>query len=600
MAKTKTQYGTPEINQNVRSDRENKNVQAALKVMNRNLDVKIMRDNRNLLIQQLFDRGFEVADPTGTRKLSPQILQQAMWRTVNKMKPLDFEIHGTYRPENVERIVTDAVGTVMDKGGYISSLRDKDGAFMKLMMYGDAMIQIGTDPDGDAKYPICFTPISNSNIYIDSFATSMRTGLYGRRVTKMVVIFSYSWDEFCDMYPEMKRKAGIGKIPRDSGLMKELERDYFQTFKLSDDLIEVAHYYDISNKVYTCFAGTACTVIKEYKGDQYPYEMDGEPYIPVLHFMCMPSADGFWNYGIGHILYKMALIQSRLMNMAIGHVEDNTYPITMVNVPQAEAGKFFRKLQQAHEMRATGKKGYMAMEYDPSTGAYPVSANSLTTNALFNEWQVLFERLDQEIRRLGINLDDIDRNTDVTATQIMSEEENSNAFVKQVQEYNASETKFAVEVTMDFIKKFISTKDDSALNLTTKISLNDGTEREINKMQPEVQPTMGDVAEELREHNYFVIVNSRSGAIPSNMMEQAQVTRLLQSTQPGTPAYEQLMEEMATLNGKDLPKGSFGVPMQPQVGNPPSQGSTETGSLPMSETDRMVINPRSGQQIPAF
>jgi hypothetical protein len=70
----------------------------------------------------------------------------------------------------------------------------------------------------------------------------------------MCVIFSYSWAEFVEMYPDFKDKAAMGKIPRDTGLLKELERDYYQSYKLTEDLIEVAHFYDINKKCYTIFA----------------------------------------------------------------------------------------------------------------------------------------------------------------------------------------------------------------------------------------------------------------------------------------------------------------------------------------------------------
>jgi hypothetical protein len=350
------------INKNVKSGLENKAVQSALKIISKNNDRKIIRDNKNLLIQQLIEEGFDVVDPKGTRKISSKMLQQAIWRTVNRTKPLDFTLHvadalsNDVPREALEKIITAGVSTVMDMGGYTRALVGKEGIFSKMVTFGDGMLMIGTDPDEDQDSPIAFNPISNSNIYVDSYATSMRNGGIGRTVDKMIVIFSMSWAQACEMYPQLEKTGGIGKIPRDSSFIKELERDYIQTFKL-DDMIEIAHSYDLSNEHYVCFAGTQCTVLDEYKGKEYAWRKEGSPYIPVGQWMCMPSYEGFWNYGVGNILYDLALVHKRLLNMAVNHAEDNSYPFALVNVPQGEAAKFFQKLRMAGEMRAKGMKG---------------------------------------------------------------------------------------------------------------------------------------------------------------------------------------------------------------------------------------------------
>jgi hypothetical protein len=242
------------------------------------------------------------------------------------------------------------------------------------------------------------------------------------------------------------------------------------------------------------------------------------------------------------------------MNMAVGHIEDNTYPITLVNVPKGEAGKFFAKLQAAHEMRANGKKGYVSMEYDPlNPNSGRVNAEGLLTNSLINEWQIVFDRLDRELKRLGVNLDDIDRGSGITASQVLSEEESANSFVKQIMEYNASESKFAVELTMDMIRKFIKRSDKSPVQSTYKITIGNGDIR-----MSEV--TMGMVADELRKKTYFVKVNARTGAIPSNLMKQAQATRMLQVMQPGTPGYTKAIKQFAHLNDFDFSDEDFAAP----------------------------------------
>jgi hypothetical protein len=369
---------TPDVSLNTKDDRSNPVIEAALKLMFNNYSEKSKRDDNNRKIQELFEEGFEVKDPRGTRKIGSKKLYQALWRTASRMKPLDFTIHGTGRPEWAEKIVTEGVGTVMKRGGYDSALRDKNGAFFKLLMYGDGFIQVGTGEEKEDA-PIMFRPVSNSNVYFDAYATAMRSPNNSNSVTKCCVVFSHPWDEAVRLYPNLGKIGGPGKIPRLNLENKELEREYEQEVGM-EDIVEIAHFYDIANKNYTVFAGTSCTILKEVNGDDYPFVMDKKPFIPVIQYSCMPSAEGFYNHGIGAMLYDLAIVSRRLMNMEVAHIEDNVYPITLINTPQGKSSEFFQKLKMAHEMRTTGNKGYVAMEYDPNNpGSDAVRSETLLT-----------------------------------------------------------------------------------------------------------------------------------------------------------------------------------------------------------------------------
>ena len=580
----------PEINENVRNDSDNKAIQNALDLVQRNFNTKNRRDSWNRSIQNLFEQGFEIREPTGPRKISSKKLFQALWRMASRMKPLDFAIHGNGRPREEEKVVTSGVSTVMTDGRYVSSLRDKGGAFYNLLMYGDGYISVGANPEDGP--PIVFNPISNTNIYVDEFAIGIRDKGWGRNATKMMAVFSYSWAEFVAMFPEMKKVAGLGKIPRELDSQRELEREKrFGRFEL-EDIVEVAYAYDINARNYCVFAGSETTKILELKGDDYPFVMNGEPYIPILHYLCFPSSEGFYNYGIGNMLYDLAIISRRMLNMEIGHIEDNTYPIELVNVPQGEAGKFFNKLALADEMRGAGKKGFVAMEYDPTNpNANTVQSQTLLTQNLFNEWQAVFDRLDNEIKRMGIPLDEIDRGPGVTATQILAEEENANAFIKQIMEYNASESKFAVDLTINFIDEFVNKNDKTPLRMSTTLDFPEGEVRADGL-------TLGMVADELRKHDYWTRVNARTGAIPSNILRSAQITRGLSLAAPGSKAQIKLISEFASIHDLDLSGEDF----LPQVETPViSQERLEQAAEPEAAgTERLTFSPQREEQVPAL
>lgn len=580
------------INLNPKYGFDNKAVLTALYTINAARDTKIRRDNKNFLIQQLIEQGFEIRSPSTPRRITAKMLQQAMWRTADRMKALDFQIYGTGRPEINKRIVTAGVSTVMQRGNYTRSLRDKEGAFQKLLMWGDGFVHFGANPDPAASFPIIYSPVSNSNIYTDAYSTGMRTGGFGRSVRKCVIVFSMAWATACELMPKIAKVAAPGKIPRDLGFYKELERTYLQTTK-TYDVIEIAHAYDLDNLNYVCFAGPTCAVLSEYKGKNYPYTKgdNKDPYIPVLQFSCIPSTEGFYNHGLGDMLYDIAMLSSQLMNMGYNHIADNADPFTLLSVPKGEVAKFFNSMRSAGEMRAAGKRPVIPMEYSPDNpNAGRVHMEALTTQNMGNELTIMLQALDQQVSRLGINLDDTDYGSDVTAHQIVAENENQNNFVKQIQEYNASEYQFAVETAMDMIIKLTGSKDRTPLNLTEVLEDDEGNEIPADAI------TLGAVRDELKKHNYFVVVNARTGAQPSNSLEQAQIEKLLPLTAPGSSAQNKLLISYSQLNGRNLTMKDFTPPQAPPGpgGQIPEEagGVPETPTAPIpSETEKVITAP---------
>lgn len=562
----------PGINYSPKDGFDNKAVLGALYTISNGRDVKIRRDSKNFLIQQLFEQGFEIRTPTSPRRITSKLLQQAIWRTADRMKPMDFEIYGTGRPEVNRRIVTAGVTTVMDKGNYTRSLRDKEGAFQKMLMWGDGFVHFGANPDPNASFPLYYSSISNSNIYVDTYATGMRTGGLGRQVRKCVIIFSMSWATFCQMNPKGKKVAAPGRIPRDVGLLKELERSYLQTNK-DYDVIEVAYGYDLDNMSFVSFAGPTCAVLSEAKGKNYAFTKgdNKDPYIPVLQFSAIPSTDGFYNHGLGDMLFDIAMFSSQLRNMGYNHIADNTDPFTLLSVPKDEVAKFFNSMRAAGEMRAAGKRPIIPMEYDPSNpGAGRIGMEALTTQNMENELISMLGELDKEILRLGINLDDTSYGEGVTKYQIVAEQENQDKFVQQMQEYNASEYQFAVDTAMDSIVKLVSSRDSTYLNLTEVLEGPDGQEIPTDAI------TLGAVRDELKKYNYFSVVDARSGAQPSNTLEQARIEKLLAVAIPGSAAQSKLLATYAGLNGSSLGLKDFMPQQTPQA---PGQPPTTDGSV---------------------
>lgn len=531
-------------------------IQKFLYLINDNtLNDKSERDSKNETIRRLFKKGFTVSDPKGTMKIGSKVIQQCLWRVMSKLKFLDYDIHITGKDPSTERLTTEGVGTVMDRGDLSTCFRDKGGVFQNACMYGDGFLMYGKGMNDEN--PVQYRVIKNEDVYADSFAFGVR-GV--KPANKMAVIYAYDKEEAYNLWPELEEKNIYGKIP---GTYHDEDRDLD---KRDQDILEVCWGYDKSAQKHVVFAGVQAEGVELYKDEEYPFIKDDKPFIPVFQFMCQPSEDGFWNYGIGDMVYDLAVMTRRLLNMQVGHVEENVYPLTLINAPQSKVDELVGKMAMANKARANGLKPVVAMEFDAAGGQNAVSAQSLLTQSLASEWQMVWDKLYLEIARLGIPIDDIDRGTGVTATQIYAEEATQNAFVQQMMEYNASETKSLIECSMDGITEFVGHKNKTPLNLRTRIRMPDGATAPLDK-----EVTMGMLSKQLKEDKPFVIVNARTGASKSDLMKMTAIQSQIAITAPGTPEYAELYRQLSVIRGLDVeatpPPAPEGAPTEGAPGN---------------------------------
>lgn len=584
----------PQINLNPRYDRDKASINTCIQMIQDANPAKKVRDQKNDAINKLLDEGFEVSEPTGPRRIPSQMLHQATWRLCNKLKLLDFSLHGTGEKEHMEKIVTQGVSTVLRRSEFVSSFTGKGGVFQAMTNYGDGYFMLGPNPNKNALCPIKAMPVQNSNVYTDQYSTSMHIGGMGRTAEAACVIFSMSWGQAIRLFPKLKRVGAPGKIPRDMYNWKETQRDYYQTSRIKShsEETEIAYFWHLPSKTYTIFAGPTCAILEEYEKDDYPFMLDGEPYINLFQFSCLPANQGFHNRGIGDLLYRLALANQYLLNLQLGYVTENTWPTTLYNIPNGEVSNFFAKLAQADLLRAQGQRAFVTMEYDAANpGAGRVDAQSLTTGNLTSQWQVIRDSLDREVRRNGIFLDDINNDPNALATQIIAQEQNSDNFAKQIMEWNTPEYEFMLNVALDMIKKFVPSKSKMPINMTSMVEVDD--EETGEKVEVRMDNfTMGAVADRLKKYNYFPIVNARSGAIPSGILEINKLKNVLAVTPPGTPAYFKAVKELSALNDRDYKLEDFTGQGQGQPQQVNAEQPTETDELAITGA-KSLQNPKS-------
>lgn len=548
-----------------------------LQLIQDNADTKRMRDSRNQSIIKMYNDGFDVTDNVGARKITSQMLFQAHWRLMNKIKPLDFEIHATGRPQYVEQLATFGLTTLARRAELLDIFRSKGGVYWNQFLFGDGFYMLGTQENEEI--PLISMIIPNSNIYIDQFCTSIRS-TSGRGATKVLVIFSMPESMAYRLFPEFKRAGVSGTIPREFNqpINTETGRSYNQTYRLGKELFEVGYFYDIEDPKKPEFhivGGDACHTARSFVNEKYPFIIKNKPYIPVGQQSCMPTAEGFWNFGVGDLLYRMANVNRQLANLAIGHAEEVVWGDTFVSIAQGTAENFFASLQESRRGKAEGFKPYIPIEYDPaSPNSNRVVAQTLQTGSAMNEFIALRDVLDREIRRCGITLDDMDLTPRATQYQILAEEEKSTAFINSIQSRNTGDWEFTLQVLLDLGSKFIEKSNKSLIDVTASIQV-DGVALEKGEY------TLGAWADEIKKNNYFVKVDSSSGAIPSNVVRQAKLQRVMGVLQPGSPEFVEAVKDFAMLNDREINSAPPTPPEAPPA--PPASGIPEMPTAPMPE-----------------
>ena len=534
-------------------------VQNMVKLMQDCWTDKTEKDKKNEEINNLLREAYDVSQPTSPRYLTAQKLRQAMWKTMGRTKTHDFAMHATPEveeqmvnnvvkqvlkpiPQGLEEFVTEGFATVLNRARDAETFAGKNGIMFSSYLYGNGYRMIGRK--GQKTFPVEFITITNSNLYLAPRSTGLRRG--NKPTTRAAAVFSGTQDEFNALFPDHASDLPLGKLPRTNFESKENDMTWKQKYD-DEDIVEWAYYFQIDGDepMYRLVVGRDMTVIESQDGKDYPYSFDNEEaqkelYIPISDYLCDPTAEGVYSEGLGSILYRLATLGRMTQNMAYAHVQDNTHPHTLVaGLAPDQAGAFFKMVEMADKLAAQGKRGYIPVPSNPLGGG--VQTTALLNPGEINSALVFLQMIDAEIKRNGVNLDEFD-GEDPTEMQIRAFDENANAFVRQVGEYNAEQRKFELLVVLDLLKKEVKKSNKTPLNIKT--SINGVTVKGA---------TLGGLVDELKTRHYFFDINARSSAIPSNIMRRTQLQGTLSQLAPGSPEFTAVARQLAAFDGVELP-----------------------------------------------
>lgn len=542
-------------------------VKSALLLIGINNTDKTARDKQNLVVNDIMKEASIVNEPTKPRYVGAKKAKQAVTKTAERLQMPQFSLKSNDADEDTEILMTNCFRYILNQGNYDWSYSGPNGIIDGILRYGDKYRLIYQGDKSKTSFPAQFKTIDGNNLWFSISATSFRNG--NKNVTRLVAMFRGTVREFCEEFPEHEDlvEKGIikpGFIPRNFSY-KDLDQTSTQKFQnayaaigMGDDegddekQMEWMYIFDSSKRCFGFVVGAELTVLEEKEDKDYPFIFENiegkkEAYIPVSNFMCLPAEEGIYHVSIVAYLFDMCIVFRRTINQIIGHVEENTYPHTLVNIPQGQEGSFMNLVEMANQMRAHGQNAYIPITYNPNNPAGNISsANPILNGGDIDGAQKLMNILDDEFKKCGIYLDD-PLNSDPTELQIQQNAANASILPKAITKYNTPTMEFELMVALDMCKKYIKTGDKTPLVLDTTIDLPDG------KYSIRGIPfTLGWFKEELLKRTWKPKIDSKTGAVTDDMAALTIYKSILPSMTPGSPQYDAINEKIMLLSGVTL------------------------------------------------
>lgn len=471
----------------------------------------------------------------GQFQVQGKLLFQAQKAIVRNMRRPDRRFLSDDLNDEKLQIVKDAVDTVQEKGGLYESLTEKWGIFNRFVSLGDSFIRIGFSKENDIdNAPIKYTIANLNNVYVDPFATTMRSATGQGAAGKILVVEEMSYDKAKLLYPD--KNFYEGRLPMTQDQYDQIDKSDSQQSEIESRVVEIGYYYNIESEkpFYGVYAGRNATPLLEVEGDKYPFFKNEKPFIPVVHFKCFPKPQGFYSGGVWSLIYDWSLVQQQMYNSALKHVEDNVNPIVFMSV-QGRASSIKEQILTARQARRLGEKAYIIDEVREGGSTNRANLSQLRTEPLTAEFERINNLLSQELRRMGIPIDDINRPASQKATTTLAEEAAKTSFIQDIIETNTKAFEELDELTIAMIKTL-------GIDNTTKV---------VTKVSTPKPITLGDVVDDIDEKDIQVDVESRTGAYKTPAFQVLASNEGLQLAQ-GTPFFDKIRVQALQLRGFDV------------------------------------------------
>ena len=478
-------------------------------------------------------------------KVKSKLGFQAVQRFVSKTKKPERRFLTSDIDPLALEIAKDGVNTVQERGGLNDALNTNWGIMSKNSWYGTSFLHVmpNTEEDGmlNDYRPVLYRQANLQDVFIDPFATHMRSEGMVQAATEVFVRYTVSYDQAERMFPN--KEFSRGALPMSYDDYNRIDMSASQSKEQQGDKVEIGYYYNIAKKkpIQAILIGATAKIVSKLEGDSYPYflkKMKGgfvDPFIPLIAFKCFPVPKGFYGRGLGHLLHDLTVIQQKLRELAMKQVEDQVNPVNIMNI-QGDPKDFWGQYNEVRHQRAKGEKGFIMNVVQE--GGVPSSAGSITslqTQALTQEYERFMTDIVNEVKRCGIPIDDIDRPVSETATATIAEETRATAFVQQVQEQNSDAYKDIDLFTMAILRDMGD--ENSETPIYTQAKLQAPQEAQV---LPQEAVTYGALVDLLNTYDFAVDVQGRTGALKTDLAQKAELSELMSYAQ-GTPLLAKLI-----------------------------------------------------------
>jgi hypothetical protein len=502
-------------------------------------------------VREQYESQFNANRRVGQRYIDGFLMFQVLERVTQPMKLPS----ATVRVPGAGAILESAVNDTLKQAVRETMLQDcflnsKLGAGKRFLLYGDAFIRSGIKEG--AGFPTIFENASITDVYIDPYAIDMSSPTSLRDADEWAIKYTYSWDDVVEQFEGAEEGAMPGTLP--FGIDDDDDNDEYsdeQKHEINERETEVLYYRNKSLDVSYCFIGANA------------YMVENKRELNLFHLKCFESQEGFYNRGIGELFYKLHETYREVMNKALSAVDDILSPIYVMSGASRRQNDIQDKVAKAVIDKAKGGKGIVFLD-DTMDGQ--VRVERLIGDSIPNELERIYAQLDKEVKRIGINIDDIFFEKNQTLGQTQIAEANANAFIEQRIDINTGEFRRIYTSILEDIREYVTENDETPIEISNTELLAQSTGDTI--------PTLGTIAKILKKYDFYVEVDLKSGSFPSKLTQLQNNAEILQNIAliaPGSKAHMRELKEFARLRGRIVSDDEI---QAPQVQPPEKQMNT--------------------------
>jgi len=477
--------------------------------------------------------------------------------STRKKKELEEQLANSLYNDYIHKISRVFIDDILNDAGFSEAFTDKYGIRKERAVKGDSYAYVSNDSG-----KLRIETLKLDNLKVRKSATSFQQVLKEHK--ELVLVFDVDdYDDFIERFPDNEKAKNLewGMLPQYSGRTDmRMTRSNQEGARKGQYAAYLCWKKGKERVIY--YGGLKAEIFKDYEGKEYPFrDNDDEATCPLFHYYFQTTNEGFYNNGLGDILYQVNSLQ--------GFNDNNKILIArrasmVYNILQANPDKQDDIEQMIIDMRIQESNGQIPFGvYDSDE---PLQQTQLGGGSGgINDTSVLDGIIQTETTAAGVNLQGVGAEKGKPLGSFQLELQNAVAQAEKVGSDNAEEFKRMLEYVYELAIATTSEADDTPLNIKeveTTIPIpefnTEVTERINTKM------TRGLAIKFLKLMKPFFSVEPMSGAKSNPVLELAMLERDLSILQ-GTPYMSQVLDKIAKQRGYTMSNtGQTGQENQPE------------------------------------